>query len=358
MSSVPVLFEEIPGKNGKLGLITLNRPQALNALTQEMIVLMHRELLAWENNNKIKAVVVCAAEGRAFCAGGDLRLAYDKHRDKDPSLPDFFYDEYRLNHYLFHYSKPYISFLDGITMGGGAGISLNGSHCIATERTLFAMPETGIGFFPDVGGTYFLSRLPSVLGIYLGLTGVRLSGEDCLQIQLLDFYLRSADLPLVLKALAETPFHSDAHQSVNEILQPFHQTLSPASLMARIPEIEQHFAKSSVEEILDSLDQHPGSWQQETAALLRKKSPMSLKVTLRQLQEGRQKEFDQCMQIEQALMGHFIQDHDFYEGIRALLIDKDQAPHWQPAELNEISHEDLEKYFIPLKGESSPQLFS
>lgn len=355
MSAAPVLFEERSGHQGNLGLITLNRPQALNALNLEMIFLLHQQLLAWEQNKQIKAVVVRASEGRAFCAGGDLRQAYEKYQAHDPSLPDFFRNEYRLNHYLFHYPKPYIAFLDGITMGGGVGISLNGSHCVATEHTLFAMPETGIGFYPDVGATYFLSRLSPGLGLYLGLTGARLSGDDCLAAELLDFNLKSTDLPLALTALVETDFQENPNESVSQILQAFHQKPKPSPLMERLPEMLQHFIKPSVEEILASLNHSQNTFQQETASLLRKKSPTSLKVTFRQLQEGRQMEFDDCIQLEYCLTRRFIQGPDFYEGIRALLIDKDQTPHWQPAELHEISSAYIEDFF---RKEATPSLFS
>jgi enoyl-CoA hydratase len=358
MQSALILFEELPGKEGKLGLITLNRSQALNALTHEMIVLMHRKLIEWENAHDIKAVVIRAAEGRAFCAGGDLRLVYEKHALNDPTLPNFFRDEYRLNHYLFHYSKPYISFLDGITMGGGAGISINGSHCVGTERLLFAMPETGIGFFPDVGATYFLSRLPYGLGFYLGLTGARLSCDDSLGMKLIHYKILSENLPIVLKALAETPFRGQAHEAVNHILTKFHQEPQLSPLTAYYPFINRYFLKHSVEEILMALEAEGSSWHKETAAILAKKSPTSLKVTLRQLHEGLKRDFDQCMQLEYHLMCHFIQGHDFFEGIRAVLIEKTQSPAWQPAELHAISSTEVEAFFMPLAGEAAQLLFT
>lgn len=358
MQTALILFEELPGTEGKLGLITLNRAQALNALTHEMIILMHRKLLEWENASDIKAVVIRAAEGRAFCAGGDLRLVYDKHNANDPTLSNFFRDEYRLNHYIFHYSKPYISFLDGITMGGGAGISLNGSHCVGTERILFAMPETGIGFFPDVGATYFLSRLPYGLGFYLGLTGARLSCDDCLGMQLIDYKIQSDNLPIVLKSLAETPYRGKGHDTVSHILNKYHQSAQLSPLTAYYPFINQHFLKHSVEEILGALEAQTSPWHKETAATLVKKSPTSLKVTLRQLHEGLKRDFDQCMQLEYHLMCHFIQSHDFFEGIRAILIEKTQNPEWQPAELHKISKAEVEAFFTPLAGDTAQLLFT
>lgn len=353
-----VLFNELPGKQGNLGLITLNRPEALNALTHEMIVLIHQKLLAWENASDIKAVVLRAAAGRAFCAGGDLRLVYEKHKLKDPTLFHFFCDEYRLNHYIFHYTKPYISFLNGITMGGGAGLSLHGSHCVATERTLFAMPETGIGFFPDVGATYFLSRLPNALGFYLGLTGARIGGDDCLAMQLLDYKILSTNLDLVLKALADTPFHSSEHEAVSQILLNFHQPAEPSTSSEHYQFINQAFTNPSIEKILLHLEENATPWHQEIAAVLRKKSPTSLKVTLRQLHEGLKRDFDQCMQLEYHLMSHLCQAHDFFEGIRAVLIEKTQDPQWQPTELKEITPEMVEAFFTPLAGEAAQLLFT
>ena len=174
MTNDDVIFTEIKGRLGDIGLITLNRPRALNSLTLEMIKAIHRELLAWRKANHIKAVMINAVPGRAFCAGGDLRLTYERMQAKEAHIAHFFWDEYELNCCIFHYPKPYIALLDGITMGGGVGISIHGSHRVATDKLVFAMPETGIGFFPDVGASYFLPRLPHQFGFYLGLTGARI----------------------------------------------------------------------------------------------------------------------------------------------------------------------------------------
>jgi len=358
MNPSSILFEEISGKEGNLGLVTLNRPQALNALTHEMIISLHQQLIQWENDPKLKAVVICAAPGRAFCAGGDLRLVYDKHQVKDSSIFQFFRDEYRLNHYIFHYTKPYISILNGITMGGGAGISINGSHCIATENLVFAMPETGIGFFPDVGGSYFLSRLPYGLGFYLGLTGARLSADDCIGIRLMQFKSHSSNIPDLIKALADTPLGGNAREKVNHVLSKFQQSPQLSSLTEQYPFISKYFIKHDIEEIMTALDSHKTPWHQETLGLLKTKSPTSLKITLKEIHEGARRDFGQCMQMEYHLMWHFIQEHDFFEGIRAVLIDKTQNPSWLPGKLNEISQEDVESFFIPLGGEAAQLLFT
>lgn len=358
MHSAPVLFEELSGEAGNLGLITLNRPKALNALTHEMIILMQQKLIEWENNVDIKAVVVKAAEGRAFCAGGDLRLVHEKNSTNDPTLLHFFRDEYRLNHYIFHYPKPYLAFLDGITMGGGAGISIHGSYRIGTEHLTFAMPETGIGFFPDVGGSYFLSRLPHGVGFYLGLTGARLNADDCLDIKLIDYKIQSANLPLILRALRETAFQGRPHEVINHILHQFREPFESSALVPYYSFIQEHFLKHTVEEIIAALQHQMVPWHQETLATLQKKSPMSLKVSLQELHEAVKRDFDQCIQLEYHLMSHFIQSHDFFEGIRAVVIEKHQHPRWQPAELKQVSAEMVASYFVPLAGEAAQLLFT
>jgi len=348
MNTPSVLFEELSGTKGNLGIITLNRPHALNALTHEMILLLEQKLSEWEKTNHIKAVVIRSAPGRAFCAGGDLRLAYEKYQAKDPLYLHFFRDEYRLNQHIHHYTKPYIAFCDGITMGGGVGISIHGSHRIGTEHLVLAMPETGIGFFPDVGGSYFLSRLPQDLGVYLGLTGIKVGSDDCLSMQLIHYTIPQNKLSLVLEQLAYTAFGDNPYDSVSQILTVLHQPVNSSSpRMMHRDLIQQHFTKSTIEAIMESLKNASHPWCQETAALLEKKSPTSLKVTLRALQEGAKRNFDQCMTMEYMLAQHFIQAHDFYEGIRALLIDKDQAPEWHPQTLSEVSQELVFSYFVP-----------
>src|SRR3990167_2591411 len=208
-----VLFDEMKGEGGNLGLITLNRPEVLNSLNQSMIHAMHDQLKIWAAADDIKAVVIRPADGRAFCAGGDIRSTYARRLEKDAALPRFFYDEYQLNRTIHHYPKPYIAFLDGITMGGGVGISIHGSHRVATDRLLFAMPETGIGFFPDVGGTYFLPRLKGQMGFYLGLTGARINADDCIGLGITQHKVSEHDLSNILAALANKVFAADAKAS-------------------------------------------------------------------------------------------------------------------------------------------------
>src|SRR3990167_5470139 len=209
-----ILFDTIQGDAGQIGIITLNRPQALNALNHTMITKLYQSLECWKADPHIQAVIIRASEGRAFCAGGDLRAVYEGHRTPQP-LAAFFQDEYALNRLIFHYPKPYIALLDGITIGGGAGISIHGTYRIATKRLTFAMPETGIGFFTDVGGTYFLSHLPQHIGFYLGLTGARLNSDDCVELGLAQCQIAASSIPFLIQQIAAHDFT----QPLDQLLQ-------------------------------------------------------------------------------------------------------------------------------------------
>lgn len=346
-----VLFEEISGNGGNLGVITLNRPAVLNSLSHKMIVAMHAKLKTWLDDTNIKAVVVRPTEGRAFCAGGDLRLTYDRARANNPKMTEFFYDEYHLNRFIHHYPKPYIAFLNGITMGGGVGISIHGSHRVATEKLLFAMPETGIGFFPDVGGTFFLPRLPGRLGYYLGLTGARIKTEDCVGLGITQHQVAEKDLPELLSALAKQAFSADAKSSVTQVINQFKVASQPSVLLQQQDIIDTAFAAGSMEEILQTIHHRSEQVCQDAAVMLSKKSPTSLKITLRALDEGKHLDFDTVMRHEYRLTCRFLQGHDFPEGIRAVIIDKDQKPVWKPGTLLEVTREDVEKYFSPMAEE-------
>lgn len=351
METQDVLFSEITGHGGNLGVITLNRPAVLNSLNHDMIVAMHPKLNEWAQAAHIKAVVIRAAEGRAFCAGGDLRLTYERAKQHNPLMTEFFSDEYQLNRCIHHYPKPYIALLDGITMGGGVGVSIHGSHRVATERLLFAMPETGIGFFPDVGGTYFLPRLPGLTGYYLGLTGARIKADDSTALGLTNHNIKHDSIPDLLTALADTTFDQDARASVSAIIARFHAPAAVSALQAAQPALDACFAAPTVEAIMERLaaSQHPVC--QEALAAMQKKSPTSLKVTLAALNNGKNMSFDACMQQEFRLVSRFLLGHDFIEGIRAVIIDKDQSPHWQPVSLADVEDKSVENYFAPLAKE-------
>ncbi|MDX1902160.1 MAG: enoyl-CoA hydratase/isomerase family protein [Gammaproteobacteria bacterium] len=351
MYTIPEInFEEISGRDGNLGLITLTRTQALNALNHPMLSALAQQLTEWEAANHIKAVVIRAAPGRAFSAGGDLRGAYEHKKAADPLLPVFFRDEYRINRHIHQYKKPYIALLDGIVMGGGVGISIHASHRVATDRLDFAMPETGIGFFPDVGSTWYLSRLPHAIGFYLALSGARISLNDCMAAGLIDFPVKTDQFPEIIYALADASIvEGEARQAVTEALQPFTKEYGSSELWLHREEIQRCFSENTIEDILEALDNSPETWMQNIAPVLRTKSPTSLKVTLRALQEAATLDFDAAIEMEYRLCCHFLEGHDFFEGIRALIIDKDRKPHWKPATLKAVTSREVKKYFQELK---------
>jgi enoyl-CoA hydratase len=289
-------------------------------------------------------VVIRANGGKAFCAGGDIRALYDWGRAKDPRFFDFFRAEYMLNAQIKRFAKPYMALIDGITMGGGVGVSVHGSHRIASERLMFAMPETGIGFFPDVGGTYFLPRLPGQVGMYFGLTGDRARTGDACYAGIATHHVPSDRFGELGEALTKA-------DDIDECLAGFVAEPEPGALKDRQGAIDRHFDHDSVEAILASLDADPSDWARKTAATLRGKSPTSLKVTFRQLREGRRRDFEDCMRLEYRIVHRVADGHDFYEGIRAAVIDKDALPRWRPGSLEEVSEADVAAYFAAVADE-------
>ncbi|MCK5623842.1 MAG: enoyl-CoA hydratase/isomerase family protein [Alphaproteobacteria bacterium] len=332
-----ILFET----QGALGLITLNRTKALNALTLDMIHAMTARLAEWAEDADITAVLVRGAGDKAFCAGGDV-LALIRP-DNAAFIEGFFRDEYRLNRMIFRYPKPYIALIDGIVMGGGVGVSVHGRYRVATERTLFAMPETGIGMFPDVGGTYFLPRLPGVLGLYLGLTGARLKAADCLHAGLADSYVpmdRHGDL---LAGLADGRWPET-------LLAELGGDSGPAPIAEHAQGIDRCFSADSVEEIMARLGTEGDEWAAKAFAALQRMSPSALKIAFRQIREGRELDFEDCMMLEYRLSQRVIPGHDFREGVRALLVDKDMSPKWAPPTLAAVTDEQIDGVFAPLPG--------
>lgn len=347
MYTIPeVNFEEITGRDGNLGLITLRRTHALNALNHVMINVLAKQLAEWESAKHIKAVVIRAAPGRAFSAGGDLRLVYENRFENNTQLPIFFRDEYDLNHQIHHYTKPYIALLDGIVMGGGIGLSIHASHRVATSQLDFSMPETGIGFFPDVGTTWYLSRLPHYLGFYLALSGKRIQLADCMALGLVDYSVAQNVFPEMIYALADTSLmNGQAVDGVTEVLNTFVQPVVESELWSERTELESCFKHKTIENILQALKKTPRRELNDIAELLMMRSPMSLKVTLLALQNAAKLDFDQCIEMEYTLCRHFLMGHDFFEGIRAVVIDKDRKPHWKPHHLDKISNREVKRYF-------------
>jgi enoyl-CoA hydratase len=344
----PILFSELDGNGGKLGHIILNRPAVMNALDDRMFTALDQQLQRWEEDSALKAVVITAAPGRAFCAGGDIRKAYELGKKNPAALPAYFYAEYAMNKRIYHFSKPYIALLNGICMGGGAGVSIHGSYRVGTDKLLFAMPETGIGFFPDIGASYFLARLPRKMGLYLGLTGVTITYADCFALGLVDVIVDSASFPAIINNLQAASLEKHADAMVAEVVREFSVTPPNSELMQHQGEIEICFAKNTLEEIIDTLSRYPGVWCEEVSNTLALKSPTSLKVTLRLLQTSAKFSFDSCMELETLLMQRFIHVPDYYEGVRAAIIDKDRKPHWQPANLADVSTARIAEFFAPL----------
>ncbi len=328
-----------------IGLVTLNREQALNALTLPMIIALQHQLEVWKDDITVQAVVVRAAGVRAFCAGGDVRAIYNFGRDENSQIMEFFRQEYHLNHFIHDFPKPYIALMDGITMGGGVGIALHGSHPVASERFTFAMPETGIGFYPDIGASHLLSNCPHYFGIYLGLTGSRLSAADAHALGLVKHVILSKQFAAVLALLVETDLSRDAQQRVSAMLEEFSMPPSGANVEAIAPWVSACFQQVDMESILAALDDNAEDWHRETRRILDKKSPLSLKVTLAQLQKAKSMTMAACLQMDYCLTSHFMRDHDFFEGVRALLVDKDNDPHWQPRMLAEVTERMVEAYF-------------
>jgi enoyl-CoA hydratase len=338
-----ILFE----RRGGLGLVRLNRPQALNALTLDMTPRLDAALKEWAQHPDLALVAIRGAGERAFCAGGDVRALY-KEGPGSPFTEIFYRDEYALNRNIFRFPKPYVALIDGIVMGGGVGVSAHGSHRAVTERTVFAMPETGIGLFPDVGATWLLSRCPGETGTYLGLTGARIRAADLLALGLAEAMVPSAGLDALEAALPKLRSRGE----IDALLRAHAADPGEPALGPHRAAIDRCFAEPTVERILSALDAEGTAWARETAATLRTKSPTSLKVTLKQLRLGRTlPDFETAMRLEFRLVQHFMAGTEFFEGVRAVVIDKDQRPRWSPARLEEVTDRQVESYFAPLRRE-------
>ncbi|MBO9714642.1 enoyl-CoA hydratase/isomerase family protein [Sphingomonas sp.] len=331
---------------GRVGRIRLNRPRALHALNTGMCAAMLEALVGWEADPTVEAVLIDHAEGRGFCAGGDIRMIAESGAGDGASAADFFRTEYRLNHKLFTYPKPIAAFMDGITMGGGVGISQPARYRIATENTRFAMPETGIGLFPDVGGGWYLSRLPGRMGEYLALTGARLDGAECLALGLATHSLPAAALDEAKARIVADPGAIDA------ILESLAE--SPAAAIAHQAEIDRFFAGDTVEAIFAALEADSGDWAAQALATLRTKSPQACKVSLRIVREGRTaRSFAEEMTREFAVATHVVLRPDIVEGVRAVIVDKDNAPKWNPATLDGVTDALIDAIFAPLPVEKA-----
>ncbi|XP_032619200.1 3-hydroxyisobutyryl-CoA hydrolase, mitochondrial [Chelonoidis abingdonii] len=346
-STAEVLLE----KRGCAGVITLNRPKALNAFNLSMIRQIYPQLKTWEKDPETFLIIIKGTGGKAFCAGGDIRVITDAGKVGDRLAQDFFREEYTLNNAIGTCQKPYVALIDGITMGGGVGLSVHGHFRVATEKTVFAMPETAIGLFPDVGGGYFLPRLPGKIGYYLALTGFRLKGRDSQKAGIATHFVESEKLPALEKDLIA--LKSPSKENVADVLNSYHMKCKTDQekqfvLDEHMDKINSLFSANSMEEIIQNLKQDGSPFALKQLETLNKMSPTSLKMTLRQLREGASMNLQDVLIMEYRLSQACMNGHDFYEGVRAVLIDKDQVPKWKPATLEEVTDEFVDNCFKSL----------
>ncbi len=318
----------LPAINGGIGLITLQRPKMLNALNQRMCEAIDTHLQLWQQDPEIKAVVIRGEGERAFCAGGDIRFLYEQGPKNIDLALDFFRVEYQMNARLFHFTKPYIALMHGVTMGGGLGVSIHGSHRVAAKSLMMAMPETGIGFFPDIGASYFLPRLPGKTGWYLGLTGSRINADDAYFLGLIDFIIDESDFDAVIEELCTINLNTESHHHVSDILKRWAAPTNLSQITLHQPEIDRCFTGDTPQIIFEHLQRANNPWCDKILNLLQTKSPASLKITCEALAQGAQLDFDQCMEMELKIAEQCLKSPDLYEGVRAAVIDKDRNPRW------------------------------
>lgn len=335
---------------GGVGYITLNRPEALHALNLEMCEKIRAALSEWASHPDVHIVMIDHFEGsRGFCAGGDIAMLRESGMSDGREARAFFAEEYRMNAAIKAFPKPYLAVMDGVTMGGGVGLSVHGSHRIATERTLFAMPETGIGLFPDVGGGWFLPRLRGELGTWLALTGARLKGVDVAAARVATHFLPSELVANLKMQIARADFSVGAAELLGEILSRFTHAVPAGSFETHMPVINACFAGDEAEAIVAALLADGSEWALKQAEALQTKSPETVKVALRQVREGAQcATFEENMRMEYRIGWRKVQSADFIEGVRAVIIDKDHAPEWRPASLDVVTDADIAHYFAPL----------
>lgn len=365
-SQQDVIITTKNGKKSSIGLITLNRTKALNALNLDMIKKITLALLEWQTNSNIAAVVIQGAGEKAFCAGGDIKSLYLHGKENPNDCMQFFYHEYRLNNIIKNYTKPYIALLHGITMGGGIGVSVHGSHKVAAHNLVFAMPESGIGFFTDIGGSYFLSRCKDNTGLYMALTGNKISCLDAKHIGLVDNILKnpnhSDSFEQIIKELTDTEFQLNNYNEncsiVSNVLTRYSLNInSDSALLTELNEntkntiinklelIQNHFNAGSVAAIMQKLKHDDSEWAHKNLKILSSKSPTSLLVIFELLKRGRELNFSDCMKMEYAVAYGFLNHNDFYEGVRAVIVDKDNTPNWDKVDVTKPQEFNYQSYF-------------
>ncbi len=345
MAGSGVRFE----RRGRLGIAILDRPQVLNALTREMVRALSERLVAWRDDPGVTAVLLKAAPGRAFCAGGDIRTIVEQVRAQGPSAAlAFFHDEYRLNWRIHTFPKPYLALLDGLTFGGGAGLSIHGGYRVATENTVFAMPETAIGFFPDVGATWFLPRCPGEVGTYLGLSGARLNGADCLHAGLATHVIPAARLGELEERLVARLAAGDAPQVMATTLAELTAEIGTAQLPALQERIDRCYRGDSLAAIGACLAAETSGFGQAQLTALRALSPFALHLTLAQLRRGRHLGIEAALRLEYRIAHRMPEIADFIEGVRAMLVDKDKQPQWRYTDWESVPPDEIEACMAPL----------
>ncbi|WP_461611657.1 enoyl-CoA hydratase/isomerase family protein [Cytobacillus kochii] len=332
-----------------LGVITLNRPKALNSLSLAMVQPLKEKLLRWKNNNHIQIILIKGAGEKGLCAGGDIKALYDARlNEKNKSLAmQFFKEEYELDQLIYDYPKPIIAYLDGIVMGGGVGLTYGANYRIVTERTKWAMPEMNIGFFPDVGAAYFLNKAPGYIGRYLALTAETIHASDVLYIGGADYFIKSEQFNSLLENLENMNWLDvNLDYDLNDFLNQYANNESRESKLSQLQEeIDLHFSFQTLEEILHSLREHPSDFATTTSDMLLSKSPSSLKVTLKQLIDGEEQSLTTCLETDFILARNFLSHSDFYEGVRSVVIDKDRNPQYDFAQLSDFTSQHVEGFF-------------
>jgi enoyl-CoA hydratase len=348
-SEAPAVVSRV--ENG-VGRLTLNRPAALHALNTAMCEVMIEALLAWREDPAVEAVLIDHSGERGFCAGGDIRMLAESGAGDGAAARRFFFTEYQLNDLLFDYPKPVITIMDGVTMGGGVGLAMPSRYRIATERTNFAMPETGIGLFPDVGGGWHLPRLPGETGMWLALTGARLRGADCLALGIATHSVESGRVSELKDLLLSARPREDGDERVKDALRSLESDPGPAPIASHQADIDRLFAHDSVEAIFAALAADPSDWARAQLEILKTKSPQTLKVAFRELRQGaRIASFAEEMAVEYRIGARVVQRHDFIEGVRAVIVDKDNTPRWDPATLEGVTEAMLDAIFAPLPAD-------
>lgn len=332
-----------------LATIILNRPHALNSLSFEMVDAIGKKLTEWKDNKNVQLVIIKGAGDKGLCAGGDIKTLYEARSSESgfQKAKQFFEVEYETDIAIYEFPKPIIAILDGIVMGGGVGLTYGASHRIVTERTKWAMPEMNIGFFPDVGAAYFLNKAPGYIGRYLALTASTIQASDVLYMNGADSYMASGKVEAFTQHLSEIDWHhSNIESTLKEAIALFSEDPSAKSELASLQkEIDKYFSFETIEDIVASLDKETSEFALNTKSALLSKSPVSLKVTLKQLVDGKEKSLRECFRTDLALATNFMKHEDFFEGVRSVLIDKDRNPNYKYKQLSDVSTEFVQQFF-------------